>query len=136
MPRVISWRRDLHQNPELSNREFRTSKLVADHLRRLGLPVEAGVAKTGVIALLKGGRPGPTIVLRADMDGLPVTEQVDLPFRSRVMGKEFADNSLIVGAPARAIRTLDDKARAGIARGAYIYVRRWQDYAKTLKRIG
>lgn len=84
LPRVIAWRRDLHQNPELSNREFRTSKLVADHLRRLGLPVETGVAKTGVIALLKGGRPGPTIVLRADMDGLPVAEQVDLPFRSRV----------------------------------------------------
>lgn len=84
MPRVIAWRRDLHQNPELSNREFRTSKMVADHLRRLGLPVETGVAKTGVIALLKGGRPGPTIVLRADMDALPVVEQVDLPFRSKV----------------------------------------------------
>jgi amidohydrolase len=84
MPRVIAWRRDLHQNPELSNREFRTSKMVADHLRRLGLPVETAVAKTGVIALLKGGRPGPTIVLRADMDALPVVEQVDLPFRSKV----------------------------------------------------
>lgn len=83
-PRIIEWRRDLHQNPELSNREFRTSKVVADHLRRLGLPVQTGVAKTGVIALLEGGKPGPTIVLRADMDALPVTEQTDVPFRSRV----------------------------------------------------
>lgn len=83
-PRVLAWRRDFHQNPELSNREFRTSKIVADHLRRLGLPVETGVAKTGVVALLEGGKPGPTIVLRADMDALPVAEQTDVPFRSRV----------------------------------------------------
>lgn len=83
-PRIIEWRRDLHRNPELSNREFRTSKLVADHLRRLGLPVQTGIAKTGVVALLEGGKPGPTIALRADMDGLPVTEQTDVPFRSRV----------------------------------------------------
>jgi len=83
-PRIIEWRRDLHQNPELSNREFRTSKLVADHLRRLGLPVQTGIAKTGVVALLEGGKPGPTIALRADMDALPVTEQTDVPFRSRV----------------------------------------------------
>ena len=79
---IIGWRRDLHQNPELSNREFRTSKLVAEHLRKLGLTVETGIAHTGVIGLLKGGKPGPTIALRADMDALPVTEQVDLPFRS------------------------------------------------------
>lgn len=83
-PRIIEWRRDLHQNPELSNREFRTSKVVADHLRRLGLPVETGIAKTGVVALLEGGLPGPTIALRADMDALPVTERTDVPFRSRV----------------------------------------------------
>lgn len=82
-PRMIGWRRDLHQNPELSNREFRTSKIVADHLQRLGLEVQTGVAKTGVVGVLKGGKPGPTIALRADMDALPVTEQVDLPFRSR-----------------------------------------------------
>ncbi len=82
-PRMIGWRRDLHQNPELSNREFRTSKIVADHLQRLGLEVQTGVAKTGVVGVLKGGKPGPTIALRADMDALPVTEQGDLPFRSR-----------------------------------------------------
>jgi len=82
-PRVIEWRRDLHQNPELSNREFRTSKIVAEHLKRLGLEVQTGIAKTGVVGVLKGGKPGPTIALRADMDALPVTEQTDVPFRSR-----------------------------------------------------
>jgi amidohydrolase len=83
-PRVIEWRRDLHQNPELSNREFRTSKVVAEHLVRLGLEVQTGIAKTGVVGVLKGGKPGPTIALRADMDALPVVEQTDVPFRSRV----------------------------------------------------
>jgi amidohydrolase len=83
-PKVIAWRRDFHQNPELSNREFRTAKIVAEHLRRLGLEVETGVAHTGVVAVIQGARPGPTIALRADMDALPVTEDVELPFRSRV----------------------------------------------------
>jgi len=83
-PRIIEWRRDFHQNPELSNREFRTSKIVAEHLRKLGLQVDTGIAKTAVVGVLKGGRPGPTIALRADMDGLPVVEQTDLPFRSKV----------------------------------------------------
>jgi len=82
-PRVIEWRRDLHQNPELSNREFRTSKVVAEHLKRLGLEVQTGIAKTGVVGVLRGGTPGPTIALRADMDALPVVEQTDVPFRSR-----------------------------------------------------
>ena len=81
-PRIIEWRRDFHQNPELSNREFRTSKIVAEHLRRLGLEVETGVAKTGVLGLLRGGKPGATIAMRADMDGLPVTEQTNVPFKS------------------------------------------------------
>ncbi len=83
-PRVIEWRRDFHQNPELSNRELRTSKIVAEHLKKLGLEVQTGVAKTGVVGVLRGGKPGPTVALRADMDGLPVVEQNDLPFRSRV----------------------------------------------------
>ena len=83
-PSIITWRRDFHQNPELSNREFRTSKIVEEHLRKLGLEVQSGIAHTGVVGLLKGGKPGPTIALRADMDALPVTEQVDLPFRSKV----------------------------------------------------
>jgi amidohydrolase len=82
--KVISWRRDIHQHPELSNRETRTSKLVADHLKKLGLPVRTGLAHTGVTAVLKGGKPGPVIALRADMDALPVAEQVDVPFKSTV----------------------------------------------------
>lgn len=81
---VVEWRRDLHQNPELGNREFRTSQKVAGHLQALGLEVKTGIAHTGVVGILRGGRPGPTIALRADMDALPVTEQVDVPFRSRV----------------------------------------------------
>ena len=83
-PKVIAWRRDIHQHPELGNREFRTAGLVADHLRRLGLEVKTGVAHTGVVGLLRGGKPGPVVALRADMDALPVTEQVDLPFASKV----------------------------------------------------
>jgi len=84
MPRVVTWRRDFHQHPELSNREMRTSGIVAEHLRRLGLEVKTGVAKTGVVAVLEGGRPGPTVALRADMDALPVVEKADVPFRSTV----------------------------------------------------
>ncbi|MGI9245148.1 MAG: amidohydrolase [Steroidobacteraceae bacterium] len=82
MPQVVAWRRDFHQNPELGNREVRTSRAVADQLRRMGLEVKTGVAHTGVVAILRGGKPGPTVALRADMDALPVTEQVDLPFKS------------------------------------------------------
>ncbi|HET9447437.1 MAG TPA: amidohydrolase, partial [Steroidobacteraceae bacterium] len=82
--KVIAWRRDIHQNPELSNREVRTSKLVADHLRKLGLEVKTGIAHHGVTAVLKGGKPGPTIAIRADMDANPVVEEVDVPFRSKV----------------------------------------------------
>ncbi len=81
-PRMIEWRRDFHQNPELSNREFRTSKVIAEHLQALGLEVHTGIAHTGVAAVLRGGRPGPTIALRADIDALPVTERSDLPFKS------------------------------------------------------
>lgn len=84
LPKVVTWRRDIHQHPELGNREFRTSKLVADHLKALGLEVQTGVAHTGVVGILRGGKPGPVVALRADMDGLPVTEQVDLPFKSTV----------------------------------------------------
>ncbi|WP_133408377.1 amidohydrolase [Parashewanella tropica] len=82
-PRVIELRRQLHQHPELSNREFNTSKLVAEELRALGLEVQINIAHTGVVAMLKGGKQGPLIALRADMDALPVTEQVDIPFASK-----------------------------------------------------
>jgi len=80
--RVVDWRRDIHQHPELGNRETRTAALVAEHLRSLGLEPKTGIAHTGVTAVLKGGRPGPRIALRADMDALPVTEQTGLPFAS------------------------------------------------------
>ncbi len=86
MPDVVTWRRDLHQNPELGNREFRTAGVVAEHLRALGMEVRTGVAHTGVVGVLRGGE-GPTVALRADMDALPVTELVDLPFASKVRGE-------------------------------------------------
>src|SRR3954470_7486097 len=82
--KVIAWRRDIHEHPELSNRETRTAELVANHLRSLGLEVRTGVAHTGVVGVLRGGKPGPVVALRADMDALPVTEEVDVPFASKV----------------------------------------------------
>ena len=85
--KVVAWRRDIHQHPELSFQEVRTAQLVAAHLRSLGLDVRTGVGGHGVVAVLRGGRPGPVVALRADMDGLPVTEETDLPFRSRVRAK-------------------------------------------------
>src|SRR6187549_333940 len=81
-PQVVAWRRDFHKNPELGNRETRTSKIIADELKKLGFEVTTGVASTGVVGVLRGGRPGPVVALRSDMDALPVTEQVDLPFKS------------------------------------------------------
>ncbi|MDH2054191.1 amidohydrolase [Achromobacter marplatensis] len=84
--KLIAWRRDIHQHPELGNQETRTAKLVADHLRALGMDVKTGVAGTGVVAVLKGGKPGPVVALRADMDALPVKEQVDVPFASKAKG--------------------------------------------------
>lgn len=83
MNKVIAWRHNLHQNPELSNREYKTSKKVATHLRSLGIKVETKIAYTGVVGLIEGGLPGPTIALRADMDALPVEEKTGLPFASK-----------------------------------------------------
>jgi amidohydrolase len=83
-PRMIEWRRDLHAHPELSNREVRTAGVVAKRLKALGLEVHTGIARTGVVGLLRGAKPGRTIALRADMDALPVTEQTDVPFKSTV----------------------------------------------------
>src|SRR5687767_8016165 len=82
--RVRAWRRDIHQNPELGNREFRTSALVAAHLRACGIEVTEKVAHTGVVGVLRGGKPGKVVALRADMDALPVAEQTDVPFASKV----------------------------------------------------
>ncbi|WP_420601917.1 amidohydrolase [Flagellimonas sp.] len=90
--KVIEWRRDIHQNPELSNREFKTAEKIAKHLKSLGIEVQTGVAKTGVVGLLKGNQPGKVVALRADIDALPVTERNELPFKSEVkstfLGKE------------------------------------------------
>ena len=83
MNKVIDWRHDIHQNPELSNREYRTSKKVENHLRSLGIKVETKIAYTGVVGLIEGSLPGPTIALRADMDALPVVEKTGLPFASK-----------------------------------------------------
>jgi amidohydrolase len=85
--KVITWRRDFHQNPELGNREFKTAEKIASHLRSLGIEVQTGVAKTGVVGILKGGKPGPVVALRADMDALPVTERVNIPFASKAQGE-------------------------------------------------
>lgn len=85
LPKVIEWRRHIHQNPELGNREFKTMEYIAAHLKSLGLEVTTRVAKTGIVALLKGGKPGPVVALRADIDGLPIKERVELPFKSTVM---------------------------------------------------
>jgi amidohydrolase len=84
---VIKWRHHLHQNPELSNREFETAKYIEKHLRSLGLDVQTGVAKTGVVAVLDSGKPGPVVALRADMDGLPVLEQNNLTWKSTKTGE-------------------------------------------------
>ncbi|KIO75660.1 N-acyl-L-amino acid amidohydrolase [Pedobacter lusitanus] len=82
--KVIDWRRDFHEHPELGNNEVRTAGIVAKHLKSLGIAVQTGVAKTGVVGILKGGKPGPVVALRADMDALPVTERVAIPFASKV----------------------------------------------------
>ena len=83
-PELISWRRHFHENPELSNREFNTGKYIAEYLKTLGIEVRYPVAKTGVMAILKGGKPGPVVALRADIDALPVTERAPIPFASKV----------------------------------------------------
>ena len=87
VPQMTAWRRDLHEHPELSNREVRTSKFVAAELKKFGLEVHTGIAHTGVVGILKGGKPGPKLAIRADMDALPVTEEVDLPFTSKAKGE-------------------------------------------------
>ncbi len=90
---VVAWRRDIHEHPELSNREFRTSKLVAEHLTALGMDVKTDVAHTGVVGILKGGRSGGVVALRADMDGLPVVEKTGLPYASKAVS-EYEGNTV------------------------------------------
>ena len=96
--RMIEWRRDFHKYPELPNREFRTSKIVAEHLQSLGLEVKTEVAHTGVVGILRGQKDKPVVALRADMDALPVTELADVPFPSEkygIMGKEWMVGGII-----------------------------------------
>lgn len=93
--KAIEWRHHLHQYPELSNREYKTGAYVAEHLKGLGLEVQTGVGKTGVVAILKGGKPGPVVALRADMDGLPVPERVESPWKSNEIG-EYNGNEVPV----------------------------------------
>ena len=90
--KVIAWRHDIHQNPELSNREFKTAEKIAKHLKSLGIEVQTGVAHTGVVGVLKGKKPGKVVALRADIDALPVTERNDLPFKSEVKAEFLGEN--------------------------------------------
>jgi amidohydrolase len=83
-PKLVTWRRDLHEHPELGNHETRTAGIIAAHLKALGIAVKTGVAKTGVVGVLKGGKPGPVVALRADMDGLPIIERTPVPFASKI----------------------------------------------------
>ena len=89
--KVIEWRRDIHQNPELGNREFKTAEKIAKHLESLGIEVQTGVAHTGVVGILKGNKPGKVVALRADIDALPVTERNDLPFKSTVTSEYLGE---------------------------------------------
>src|SRR6056297_1665223 len=89
--KVIDWRRDIHQNPELGNREFKTAEKIAKHLKSLGIEVQTGVAHTGVVGLLKGDLPGKVVALRADIDALPVTERNDLPFKSEATSEYLGE---------------------------------------------
>ena len=117
-PQLIAWRRDLHQHPELGNREFRTAGIVAAHLRALGLDeVRSAVAHTGVVALLKGARPGPVVALRADMDALPVAEEVDLPFASKVRAQWNHEDCGVMHACGHDAHTAILMAVAGVLAG-------------------
>lgn len=89
--KIVEWRRYIHQHPELSNREFNTAQFIAEHLRKLGIEVKTGVAKTGVVGILKGAKPGPVVALRSDMDALPIKERTDVPFKSTVTGEYMGE---------------------------------------------
>ncbi|MEQ9463642.1 MAG: amidohydrolase, partial [Haliea sp.] len=129
-PRVIEWRRDLHANPELSNREFRTAEKVAAHLRSIGLDeVETGVAHTGVVGTLRGAKPGPTIALRADMDGLPVLEQTGLPFASTARGEYMGQDVPVMHACGH------DAHVAMLMGAAEVLAERREELAGTVKFI-
>lgn len=126
--KVVSWRRDIHQNPELSNREFKTAEKVAAHLRRLGIEVQTGVAHTGVVGILKGRRPGKVVALRADMDALPVEERNDLPYRSQAKGT-FMGNEVPV------MHACGHDTHVAILMGVAEVMAKNNDFAGTVKFI-
>lgn len=126
--KVIEWRRDFHQNPELGNREFRTAEKIAAHLKSLGLKVETGVAKTGVVGILEGKRKGKVVALRADIDGLPVPERADLPFKSQAKG-EYRGNEVPV------MHACGHDTHIAILMGVAEILAKHNDFAGTIKFI-
>jgi amidohydrolase len=126
--KVIEWRHHLHQNPELSNREFKTSAYVAEHLKNLGISVQTGVAHTGVVGLLKGKRPGRVVALRADMDGLPVRERVDLPYKSEA-------TALFNGQETGVMHACGHDTHVAILMGVAEVLAKNNDFAGTVKFI-
>lgn len=126
--KVIQWRHEIHQNPELSNREFKTAKKVAAHLKALGIEVQTGIAHTGVIGLLKGKRAGKVLALRADMDGLPVTEDNNLPYKSTVKAK-------FSGQETGVMHACGHDTHVAILMGVAEYLAKNNDFAGTVKFI-
>lgn len=126
--KVIQWRHEIHQNPELSNREFKTAEKVASHLRSLGIAVQTGVAHTGVVGLLKGKRPGKVLALRADMDALPVTEKNSLPYKSNVI-------ATFNGQETGVMHACGHDTHVAILMGVAEYLAQNNDFAGTVKFI-
>lgn len=126
--KVVQWRHEIHQNPELSNREFKTAEKVAAHLRSLGMEVKTGVAYTGVVGILKGKKPGKVLALRADMDALPVTERNNLPFKSNIRAKYNGKETGVMHACGH-------DTHVAILMGTAEYLAQNNDFAGTVKFI-
>ena len=124
--KVIQWRHEIHQNPELSNREFKTAEKVANHLKFLGIEVQTGIAHTGVVGILKGNRPGKVLALRADMDALPVKEENDLPYRSKVV-------TTFAGQETGVMHACGHDTHVAILMGVAEYLSKNNDFAGTVK---
>lgn len=126
--KLIEWRHHLHKNPELSNREFKTAEYITSHLKSLGIDVQTGVAHTGVVAIIKGNRPGKVVALRADMDALPVTERNNLPFKSEVV-------STFNGKKTGVMHACGHDAHVSILMGVAKVLTQNKDFAGTIKLI-
>ena len=124
--KVIQWRHEIHQNPELSNREFKTAEKVANHLKFLGIEVQTGIAHTGVVGILKGNRPGKVLALRADMDALPVKEENDLPYRSKVV-------TTFAGQETGVMHACGHDTHVAILMGVAEYLSKNNDFAGAVK---